>query len=59
MAVVLRDIEGLTYEEIAGALQVSLGTVKSRIRERRESLKLKLLALSGPQRSRDAAGCGG
>ena len=29
--VVLRDIEGLAYEEIAEVLQISLGTVKSRL----------------------------
>jgi RNA polymerase sigma-70 factor (ECF subfamily) len=44
--VVLRDIEGLTYEEIAEILQVSLGTVKSRILRGREALKQKLSALS-------------
>jgi RNA polymerase sigma-70 factor (ECF subfamily) len=42
-AVVLRDIEDLSYEEIAEVLQVSLGTVKSRILRGREALK-KILA---------------
>jgi RNA polymerase sigma-70 factor (ECF subfamily) len=42
-AVVLRDIEDLSYEEIAEVLQVSLGTVKSRILRGREALK-KVLA---------------
>lgn len=41
-AVVLRDIEGLSYEEIAEILQVSLGTVKSRILRGREALKQRL-----------------
>ena len=42
IAVVLRDIEGLSYEEIAEVLQVSIGTVKSRILRGREALKQKL-----------------
>jgi RNA polymerase sigma-70 factor, ECF subfamily len=41
-AVVLRDIEGLGYEEIAEILQISLGTVKSRILRGREALRRAL-----------------
>ena len=41
-AVVLRDIQNLSYEEIAEILQVSLGTVKSRILRGRESLRREL-----------------
>jgi len=40
--VVLRDIEGLAYEEIADVLQVSLGTVKSRLIRGRDALKKRL-----------------
>ncbi len=42
--VVLRDIEELSYEEIAEVLQVSLGTVKSRLMRGREALKKRLTA---------------
>jgi RNA polymerase sigma-70 factor (ECF subfamily) len=41
-AVVLRDISDLSYEEIAEVLQVSLGTVKSRILRGREALRQEL-----------------
>jgi len=41
-AVIMRDVEGMSYEEIAEAMQVSLGTVKSRIARGREELKRHL-----------------
>jgi RNA polymerase sigma-70 factor (ECF subfamily) len=39
IAVIMRDIEELSYEEIAESLNLSLGTVKSRIARGREMLK--------------------
>ena len=42
VAVVLRDIEGLSYDDIAEVLEISVGTVKSRILRGREALKRKL-----------------
>jgi RNA polymerase sigma-70 factor, ECF subfamily len=39
IAVIMRDIEELSYEEIAESMKVSLGTVKSRIARGREMLK--------------------
>jgi RNA polymerase sigma-70 factor (ECF subfamily) len=43
-ALVLRDIEGMPYEEISEILEISLGTVKSRILRGREALKERLTA---------------
>jgi RNA polymerase sigma-70 factor (ECF subfamily) len=40
--VVLRDIEELSYEEIAEVTETSLGTVKSRLTRGREALKKRL-----------------
>jgi len=39
---ILRDLEEMSYEEIAEVLQVSLGTVKSRLTRGREALRQRL-----------------
>jgi len=41
-AVVLRDVEDLSYEEIADILGISLGTVKSRIMRGRDAMRRQL-----------------
>ena len=41
-AVVLCDVEGLSYEEIGATLGVKLGTVRSRIHRGRQALKVAL-----------------
>jgi len=49
-AVVLRDLEELSYEEIADILDVSIGTVKSRILRGREALRRALIERLEPAR---------
>jgi RNA polymerase sigma-70 factor (ECF subfamily) len=39
---VLKEIEGLSYDEIADVLEISIGTVKSRISRARDELKQSL-----------------
>ncbi len=41
---ILRDLEDMSYEEIAEVLQISLGTVKSRLTRGREILRQRLAA---------------
>ena len=41
-AIVLREIEGLSYEEIAESMQCPIGTVRSRIFRAREAIALEL-----------------
>ena len=40
--IVLRDIEGLSYEEVAAALDLNVGTVKSRLSRGRNELRRRL-----------------
>src|SRR5664279_1239720 len=40
--VILRDIEDLSYEQIAEVMQTSLGTVKSRVVRGREAVRKRL-----------------
>ena len=44
-AIVLRELEGLSYEEIAEAMQCPVGTVRSRIFRAREAINEKLKPL--------------
>lgn len=42
-AIVLREIDGLTYEEIAFSIGVAVGTVKSRLTRARQALRRQLV----------------
>ena len=51
MMIVMRDIEQRSYEEIASILEISLGTVKSRLSRARSTLKRILEQNKEPYRS--------
>jgi len=55
-AVVLCDVEGLSYEEIAATLGVKLGTVRSRIHRGRQALRSALEARAAERTGSPAAG---
>jgi RNA polymerase sigma-70 factor (ECF subfamily) len=47
IAITLREIEGLSYDEIAVAMACPIGTVRSRIFRAREAIAVKLRPLLG------------
>ena len=49
MAVTLREIEGLSYDEIALAMDCPIGTVRSRIFRAREAISAKVKPLLDKQ----------
>ena len=56
-AVVLCDVEGLTYEEIGATLGVKLGTVRSRIHRGRTLLRKYLAPVAAADREETEASC--
>lgn len=51
-AITLREIEGLSYEDIANIMNCPIGTVRSRIFRAREAIAAKLRPLLGTQKDR-------
>lgn len=51
-AIVMREIDGLSYEEIAAAMDCPIGTVRSRIFRAREAIAVKIKPLLEPKGSK-------
>lgn len=51
-AITLREIEGMSYEEIAEAMACPIGTVRSRIFRAREAIAAKLRPILGTPEDR-------
>jgi RNA polymerase sigma-70 factor (ECF subfamily) len=51
-AITLREIEGLSYDEIANAMNCPIGTVRSRIFRAREAIATELRPLLGTEENR-------
>ena len=51
-AIILREIEGLSYEEIARIMECPIGTVRSRIFRAREAISEKLRPLLGTSKDK-------
>ncbi|PKM00241.1 MAG: RNA polymerase sigma factor RpoE, partial [Gammaproteobacteria bacterium HGW-Gammaproteobacteria-6] len=51
-AISLREVDGLSYEEIAEAMDCPIGTVRSRIFRAREAIDIKLRPLLDNERER-------
>ena len=51
-AIVMREIDGLSYEEIAEAMDCPIGTVRSRIFRAREAIATRIKPLLEPKGSK-------